>query len=214
MAARVAPEPMPRACNPSRIGRSSHVASSETPAISSAITLTISIPTYAQCACERGPSPPASTASDRRVSRGRTTSTCASRVTTATAAATATPVFGGLIAKHADDDRSQRKLARVERTKDQAADAKTDLQRHTRRPELQRGLDEGDRQHHAQPDEHRGDNDGGSCIHGWSLRQQSGEHCDVAAVQIAGGSHQRDRAAAQHVAQFGQRSGPLVCLEL
>ena len=41
MTARVAPEPMPRACNPSRIGRSSHDASSETSAISSAIALTI-----------------------------------------------------------------------------------------------------------------------------------------------------------------------------
>ena len=30
----------------------------------------------------------------------------------------------------------------------------------------------------------------------------------MAAVQIAGGSHQRDRAATQHLAQSGQGRGP------
>jgi hypothetical protein len=42
MTARVAPEPMPSACNPNRIARSSHVASRETPAINSEITVRIS----------------------------------------------------------------------------------------------------------------------------------------------------------------------------
>jgi hypothetical protein len=36
----------------------------------------------------------------------------------------------------------------------------------------------------------------------------------LAAVQIARGGYQGDRAAAEHVAQFGQRRGPLVGLEL
>ena len=148
------------------------------------------------------------------MSRGRTTSTCASRVTTATAAATAMPVARRLESEARDDNGGQRELAGVERTKDQAADAKTDLQRDTRRPEFQRGLDERDRHHHAQPHEHRGDSDGHGCIHGRSsLRQQSGENRDVAAVEIAGGSDQRDRAAAQHFAQFGQRRGPFRRLE-
>ena len=44
MTARSAPVPMPRACNPSRIRRSSHAASSAMPAMRSAMTLTNSNP--------------------------------------------------------------------------------------------------------------------------------------------------------------------------
>ena len=41
-----------------------------------------------------------------------------------------------------------------------------------------------------------------------SLRQQSGEDRDVAALEIAGGGHQRDRAVTHQAPQFVQRRGP------
>jgi hypothetical protein len=50
-----------------------------------------------------------------------------------------------------------------------ATDAKSDLQRDTRRAEFQRRLDEGDGQHHAEPDEDSGNGNGHSCTHDWSL---------------------------------------------
>jgi hypothetical protein len=46
-----------------------------------------------------------------------------------------------------------------------------------------------------------------------SLRQQSGENGDVAAVQIARGRYQGDGAAAQRLLQFVQRGCPFLGLE-
>ena len=182
--------------------------------MSSAITLTISRPTYAQCARDRGPSPPASTASDRRAEprphhqhlrqQGDDGDGCRDR-----------DARGRRLDSEArDDNGGQRELAGVERTKDQAADAETDLQRDTRRPEFQRGLDERDRQHHAQPHEHRGDSDGHSCIHGWRAY-------DSSRARTATWLPSRSRAAVTSVtgpprsivAQFGQRRGPFRGLE-
>ncbi len=182
--------------------------------MSSATTLTISRPTYAQCARDRGPSPPASTASDRRVSRGRTASTWASRRDDGDGCRDRDARARRLDSEARDDNGGQRELAAVERTKDQAADAKSDLQRDTRRPELQRGLDEGDRHHHAQPDEHRGNSDGRRL------------HARLAAYDSSRASTatwlpSRSRAAVTSVTgpraaacpQLGQRRGPLPVLE-
>ena len=60
----------------------------------------------------------------------------------------------------------------VERAENQAADAKPDLQGDAGRTELQRGLDERDRQHHAQPHEHRGYRDADAALTRGSLRER------------------------------------------
>ena len=69
------------------------------------------------------------------------------------------------------DHRGEHVLEDVQHAEDQPPNAKANLQRDAGRTKLQRRLDEGDGQHHADPDEHHGDRQPRARVHGGSLRQ-------------------------------------------
>ncbi len=96
-----------------------------------------------------------------------------------------------------DDHRSQRELAHVEHTKDQAADAKSDLQRQAGGAEFSGvSINEIATTMPSQTNAAAAATAQAACAAS-SLCQQPGEDSDVAAVEVPGGSDERDRAAAQ-----------------
>jgi hypothetical protein len=71
------------------------------------------------------------------------------------------------------------------------------------------------RPHHQHLRQQGDDGDGHSSIHGWRAYDSSRARTATwLPSDVAGGSHQRDRTAAQHVVQFGQRCGALLGFEV